>query len=825
MNSSSILPFDFLSLTHYKRFVVFILMGVLMLAGTMGAEEKAPQQGVEFLFPAGTGKQAGDANLSMEESSLLQKLKDIEKGGEVNAVDEHGQTALMHAAEQGNKLAVCWLVVKGADATMKSQQGKTAAELAKDKSLQAFLKACCVDKQPLSAEEEKQLQEDRSTDRGAFLELIRQCGGKDSPKSLKLLTQLLRSGSSLSLMEGIQRPALDPLLATLLSRHGYSLVTEGQRAWGHGCVTVGSSGGHEVVTNVNKGVTWTESNLRPELALLLMALNIKLGNDDALSQAGIAMLLDDADALRKVVTEHPDLVRNRLQASQIIAGLGTSETLQVLIDAGLDPKLTWDGLYKDSKECFIQDILNSGRRSAAGIRALAAAGAPLPVLHEQPNLLTADMEEHSYTCSHMEDQAYDPEVIDALIEAGADVNAVGSGEKSGLPPLVLAATRYGEQAVSHLLSKGAQVNTRWVAPGTLYDGQTALYSAVAQGNLKVVRLLLQKGADTKATPKNGLSILKLAVGSGNYHIVKMLLKHGVPMEDDVLQCLPTKKLTLFLLKHGAKLPSSNVENGYTPLMHFAWMSKNIAKQLLDNGADPNALVENKGFLGDGVKLCALGITLQHGRSDIAKYLQQRGAKMVGDLLLAKPKDMRAMLEAGASVPKDLFKKLKFATIPSSPTAGQPPKLTQEELTEAAKIMRDAGAKPTMNCIWGGAGDAAGIAACLAVGADPNEKYENKHNDNYIFLSLMTPPDPKITKSFIKAGVNVNLQDKEGNTALMLVCQKGQGYDGHQEVLSLLLDAGADPNIKNKNGKTALQIAQEKNSDEFVKLLKKHGAKE
>ena len=253
-------------------------------------------------------------------------------------------------------------------------------------------------------------------------------------------------------------------------------------------------------------------------------------------------------------------------------------------------------------------------------------------------------------------------------------------------------------------------------------------------------------------------------------------------------------------------------------MNLGWLSERIAKRLLDDGADPNAIAEE-----DGVKLCALGLTLQRGRSDIAKYLQQRGAKMVGDLLLAKPEDMRAMLEAGASVPEDLFKKMNFSAIGShgNPTAGHAPELTLEELTEAAKILRDAGAKPTMRCMHNyNLGDA-GIPALLAAGADPNEKNER---DEYFFFQKISST---ITPFFLKAGINVNLQDKKGNTALLLVCQ---GYEkwGHQlfqKVLILLLNAGADPNIKNKEGKTALQYAREKKADAFIKLLQEHGAKE
>ena len=758
-----------------------------------------PQQGVELLFPAGTGKQAKGAKLSKEQkraASLLKKLKAIEKGGNVNAADKQGQTALMHAAAQNNRLAVCWLVAKGADATKKSQKGKTAAELAKDKSLQTFLEECCVDKRPLSAEEKKQLQADGYVESRVFSEseaflfnLTSKCD--DSPEDLKLIGKLLRwgcSGKGCSLVQ-------EPLLASLLSRHGFlDLATKGESE---------VDGLH----------------LKPEMARLLLALGIKVGKGDALSQAQIAMLLDDADTLRKIVKEQPDLVNDRLKSACLIACLGTPETLQVLIEAGLDPKLTEDD-GRGGKTSFIRDVLCGGRRSAAGIRALTAAGTPLPVRKDQTNILT-DYLRYGHP--------FDPDLVDALIEAGVDVNGV---DDTGLPPLIAAAQWRKAPVVRYLLSKGAQINARRMYPGSEFDGETALYAAVRQGRPDVVRLLLQKGADTKAIPegRDGDGVLKVAVRRGDYDIVKALLDHGVPMEDVRLQVLPTEtddplfdrieKLLFYLLEHGAKAQSLTTEGDFTPPMYLLGMSKRIAKRLLDDGVDPNA---QGGY--QGAKLCALGLTLQRGRADIAKYLQQRGAKMVGDLLLAKPQDMRAMLEAGASVPEDLFKKLNFSAIDSDGhhrTNGFPPKLTLEELTEAAKILRDAGAKPTMSCMYDyyDLGDA-GVAVLLAAGVDPNEKNEK---DEYFFLHTL---NPRITSLFLKAGVNVNLQDKKGNTALMIVCQEDAKWKHHslQELLALLLNAGADPNIKNKEGKTALQYAREKKADDFIKLLQEHGAKE
>ena len=110
---------------------------MLMFAGATGAKEESikqdtPQQGVELLFPAGTGKRTKGAKLSKEQkeaASLFKKLKVIEKGGKVDATDKSGQTALMHAAAQGNMAAVCWLVAKGADVTIENKSGMTADDV------------------------------------------------------------------------------------------------------------------------------------------------------------------------------------------------------------------------------------------------------------------------------------------------------------------------------------------------------------------------------------------------------------------------------------------------------------------------------------------------------------------------------------------------------------------------------------------------------------------------------------------------------------------------------------------------------------------------
>jgi ankyrin repeat protein len=73
-----------------------------------------------------------------------------------------------------------------------------------------------------------------------------------------------------------------------------------------------------------------------------------------------------------------------------------------------------------------------------------------------------------------------------------------------------------------LLSHGADVNIKQ------RDGGTALYRAVCEGHLEVVKVLVSNGANVNAawmtfathTP------LQVAIRNGNLEIVNLLKKHG-----------------------------------------------------------------------------------------------------------------------------------------------------------------------------------------------------------------------------------------------------------------------------------------------------------
>lgn len=68
------------------------------------------------------------------------------------------------------------------------------------------------------------------------------------------------------------------------------------------------------------------------------------------------------------------------------------------------------------------------------------------------------------------------------------------------------------------------------------------------------------------------------------------------------------------------------------------------------------------------------------------------------------------------------------------------------------------------------------------------------------------------------GAQVNLQDKDGNTALMIASS-----NWYPRAVQLLLDRGAQPDIRDKKGRTALIIGVRRTNTENVKILLEKGA--
>jgi cytohesin len=115
------------------------------------------------------------------------------------------------------------------------------------------------------------------------------------------------------------------------------------------------------------------------------------------------------------------------------------------------------------------------------------------------------------------------EMVDLLVERGADVN--GLGYESG-NAVILASFKAQTEKLERLIAHGADVN-RPAAD----DGRTALHVAAGWGykgerSLTVIRLLLASGADVNARDQRQQTPLHWAAHEGNKDAAELLVQNG-----------------------------------------------------------------------------------------------------------------------------------------------------------------------------------------------------------------------------------------------------------------------------------------------------------
>jgi len=186
------------------------------------------------------------------------------------------------------------------------------------------------------------------------------------------------------------------------------------------------------------------------------------------------------------------------------------------------------------------------------------------------------------------------------IAAGADVKSLDPAFGT---PLNFAACWADATVVKALIDAKSEVN--FIAP---VNGNNPLLNAAAWGNLDVFKLLLAAGGDVKIKTKIGQSFLAAAIMGGcNLEIIKLIVDAGAD-PNEKYDIMAVKDLTLMNALIDAKDPKQKVvfiqttstamskmgvtfpdklknakESDFTPL-------EDIAKYLLDKGADPNQKV-------------------------------------------------------------------------------------------------------------------------------------------------------------------------------------------------------------------------------------------
>ena len=153
----------------------------------------------------------------------------------------------------------------------------------------------------------------------------------------------------------------------------------------------------------------------------------------------------------------------------------------------------------------------------------------------------------------------------------------------------------------------------------------ALLQAVHKGNLEVVKILVDNGADVNSSVSKNTRALILAAERDKFEIVKYLVENGadVNLRDYgnttalMMASFENLEIVRYLIEKGADVNAKN-NNKYTALSQATLTGHiDIVKCLVENGIDVNS----KDYFDNTALISAS----ENGRLNIVKYLVEHGA--------------------------------------------------------------------------------------------------------------------------------------------------------------------------------------------------------
>ncbi|XP_059159256.1 ankyrin-3-like [Physella acuta] len=384
------------------------------------------------------------------------------------------------------------------------------------------------------------------------------------------------------------------------------------------------------------------------------------------------------------------------------------------------------------------------------------------------------------------------ELVKQLVECGADVNAT---TKNMINALMFAACQGHDYIVFWLIRFNANfklINSQ---------GDNPLMIAAAKGHLKIVELLLSQNIEVNLINKGKRSALMSATLSERENVVDVLLKHkadGNMLNDQHVTCLMIAAekgnvgIVQSLLDHRVNCNILNKKK-CNALMYAAKNGHSqIVSLLLINGID----VDTVNAEGES----ALTLALKFGHLEIVGLLIQREGVSHQSITIQSTEDLTWIQQKdfGSRIISELLNNATMLNCPSIDYILQNYYMYTDQLkcgefseldSVIINITKDGYLKKDAIC-----------------------KMVDKINILPLHLAThLSLTD--VVKVLLKHNADVNAQDHNGDTSLMIACSYS-----NSELAKLLITANTNLHLKNSVGFTVLHIAIQNELTEVVEML-------